>query len=89
MSDVTQILGQIEDGDGRAAEELLPLIYDELRKLAAAKIAQNEFDTIVAGGCADPPYSHRVSPRFCCHLGFFPFLALVENNSCGVFEVST
>ena len=40
MSDVTQILGQIEDGDEHAAEKLLPLVYDELRKLAAAKMAQ-------------------------------------------------
>jgi RNA polymerase sigma factor (TIGR02999 family) len=40
MSDVTQILRQIEDGDGQAAEQLLPLVYDELRKLAAAKMAQ-------------------------------------------------
>jgi RNA polymerase sigma factor (TIGR02999 family) len=40
VSDVTQILGQIESGDGQAAEKLLPLIYDELRKLAAAKMAQ-------------------------------------------------
>ena len=42
MSDVTQILGQIEDGDGQAAEKLLPLVYDELRKLAAAKMAQEK-----------------------------------------------
>jgi RNA polymerase sigma factor (TIGR02999 family) len=40
MSDVTQILSQIESGDPSAAEHLLPLIYDELRRLAAAKIAQ-------------------------------------------------
>ena len=40
MSDVTQILSQIEDGDGQAAEKLLPLVYDELRKLAAEKMAQ-------------------------------------------------
>jgi len=40
MSDVTQILGQIEAGDGQAAEQLLPLVYNELRKLAAAKMAQ-------------------------------------------------
>ena len=40
MSDITRILGQIEDGDGRASEELLPVVYDELRKLAAAKMAQ-------------------------------------------------
>ncbi len=42
MSDVTQILSQIEEGDGRAAEELLPLVYDELRKLAAAKMAKED-----------------------------------------------
>ena len=42
MSDVTQILGQIEDGDGQAAEKLLPLVYDELRRLAAAKMAQEK-----------------------------------------------
>ena len=42
MSNVTQILGQIEDGDGQAAEKLLPLVYDELRKLAAAKMVQEQ-----------------------------------------------
>src|SRR6478752_2321736 len=40
MSDVTRILSQIEQGDPQAAEKLLPLVYDELRKLAAAKMAQ-------------------------------------------------
>ncbi len=39
MSDVTRILSQIESGDPSAAEQLLPLVYDELRKLAAAKLA--------------------------------------------------
>ena len=39
MADVTQILSQIEHGDPSAAEQLLPLVYDELRKLAAAKLA--------------------------------------------------
>ena len=42
MSDVTRILKSIEDGDPQAAEELLPLVYDELRKLAAAKMAQEK-----------------------------------------------
>jgi RNA polymerase sigma factor (sigma-70 family) len=42
MSDVTRILSQIDQGDPRAAEELLPLVYDELRKLAAAKLAQEK-----------------------------------------------
>ena len=42
MIDVTQILSQIESGDSSAAEKLLPLIYDELRKLAAAKLAREK-----------------------------------------------
>ncbi|MCH5376412.1 MAG: ECF-type sigma factor, partial [Planctomycetes bacterium] len=40
MSDVTQILSQIESGNRSAAEQLLPLVYEELRRLAAAKMAQ-------------------------------------------------
>jgi RNA polymerase sigma factor (TIGR02999 family) len=40
MSDVTSILGAIEGGDACAAERLLPLVYDELRKLAAQRLAQ-------------------------------------------------
>ena len=40
MSDVTRILSQIESGDPSAAEQLLPLVYDELRKLATARMAQ-------------------------------------------------
>src|SRR5438034_4653216 len=40
MHDVTQILSAIEQGDPNAAEQLLPLVYDELRKLAAQKLAQ-------------------------------------------------
>jgi RNA polymerase sigma factor (TIGR02999 family) len=39
MSDVTQILNAIEQGDPSAAEKLLPLVYDELRRLAAQKLA--------------------------------------------------
>jgi RNA polymerase sigma factor (TIGR02999 family) len=42
MSDVTQILAQIESGDPTAAEQLLPLVYHELRKLAAHKLAQEK-----------------------------------------------
>lgn len=40
MSDVTRILAAIEDGDPAAAEELMPLVYQELRKLAADKLAR-------------------------------------------------
>jgi RNA polymerase sigma factor (TIGR02999 family) len=42
MSEVTQILSQIESGDPAAAEHLLPLVYDELRKLAAVRLAQEK-----------------------------------------------
>jgi len=42
MNDVTQILSQIESGDPVAAEQLLPLVYGELRKLAAAKLAHEK-----------------------------------------------
>src|SRR5258706_13379509 len=40
MSDVTRILQSMEEGNPKAAEELLPLVYDELRKLAAARMAR-------------------------------------------------
>jgi RNA polymerase sigma factor (TIGR02999 family) len=42
MSDATQILAQIESGDPSAAEQLLPLVYVELRRLAAAKLAHEK-----------------------------------------------
>jgi RNA polymerase sigma factor (TIGR02999 family) len=42
MSDVTRILSAIEQGDPRAAEQLLPLVYEELRQLAAQRLAQEK-----------------------------------------------
>jgi RNA polymerase sigma factor (TIGR02999 family) len=42
MSDVTQILSRIESGDPSAADQLLPLVYNELRKLAAANLAKEK-----------------------------------------------
>ena len=42
MHEVTRILSAIEQGDPHAAEELLPLVYDELRRLAAGKMAQEK-----------------------------------------------
>src|SRR5262245_8189201 len=42
MSDVTRILSAIDQGDPHAAEKLLPLVYDELRKLAAQRLAQEK-----------------------------------------------
>ena len=42
MPDVTQLLSAIDAGDTKAADQLLPLVYDELRKLAASKMAQEK-----------------------------------------------
>jgi len=42
MSEVTQILSEIEHGDPSAAQQLLPLVYEELRKLAAARLAHEK-----------------------------------------------
>jgi hypothetical protein len=42
MSDVTRLLSQIESGDPSAAAALLPLVYDELRKLAAARLSEEK-----------------------------------------------
>src|SRR6516162_3576414 len=42
MNDVTRILSAIEQGDPQAAAQLLPLVYDELRRLAAQKMAQEK-----------------------------------------------
>ena len=42
MSDVTRILLQIEHGDSSSSEQLLPLVYEELRKLASARLANEQ-----------------------------------------------
>src|SRR5437588_4544920 len=42
MSELTRVLSAIEQGDPHAAEQLLPLVYDELRHLAAQKLAQEK-----------------------------------------------
>src|SRR5215471_442316 len=61
MSDVTRILSQIEQGDRQAAEKLLPLVYDELRKLAAAKLAQeNPGQTLQATALVHDAYIRLV-----------------------------
>src|SRR6516225_9609564 len=44
MSDVTRVLSAIEQGDPKAAEQLLPLVYEELRHLAALKMARERPD---------------------------------------------
>jgi hypothetical protein len=42
MADITQLLDEAATGDPKAAAELLPLVYDELRKLAAARMAEEK-----------------------------------------------
>src|SRR5262245_28603430 len=61
MSDMTRILSQIEQGNPQAAEKLLPLVYDELRKLAAAKMAQeNPGQTLQATALVHEAYLRLV-----------------------------
>ena len=42
MTDVTRILSAIDQGDAQAAEQLLPLVYDDLRRLAAQKLSHEK-----------------------------------------------
>src|SRR6476660_8185392 len=61
MSEVTSILSQIEHGDPQAAEKLLPLVYAELRKLAAVKLAQeNSGQTLQATSLVHEAYIRLV-----------------------------
>jgi RNA polymerase sigma factor (TIGR02999 family) len=63
MSDVTRILSQIEQGDPSAAEQLLPIVYHELRKLAAAKLAyENPGQTLQATALVHEAYLRLVEP---------------------------
>jgi RNA polymerase sigma factor (TIGR02999 family) len=64
MSDVTRILSAIEQGDPHAAEQLLPLVYDELRNLAAQKFAQEKpGQTLDATGLVHEAYLRLVGDR--------------------------
>jgi RNA polymerase sigma factor (TIGR02999 family) len=63
MNDVTQILSQVESGDPAAAERLLPLVYDELRRLAAARLAQEKpGQTLEATALVHEAYLRLVGP---------------------------
>jgi RNA polymerase sigma factor (TIGR02999 family) len=63
MADVTQILSEIESGDPSAAEKLLPLVYDELRKLAAARMAaESPGHTLSATALVHEAYLRMVVP---------------------------
>jgi RNA polymerase sigma factor (TIGR02999 family) len=61
MTDVTQILSKIDEGDPSAAEQLLPLVYDELRRMAARKMAQEKpGQTLQATGLVHEAYVRLV-----------------------------
>jgi len=63
MSQLTQILNSIEEGDPHAVEELLLLVYEELRKLAAAKLAQEKpGQTLEATALVHEAYLRLVNP---------------------------
>ena len=63
MNDVTRILSAIEQGDPQAAEQLLPLVYDELRKLAAQRLAQEKpGQTLQATALVHEAYLRLVGP---------------------------
>jgi RNA polymerase sigma factor (TIGR02999 family) len=72
MSEVTRILSAIEQGDPHAAGQLLPLVYDELRKLAAQKLAQEKpGQTLDATGLVHEAYLRLVVPaRGACQPAF-------------------
>src|SRR6266481_1766051 len=64
MSEVTRILSAIEHGDPHAAEQLLPLVYGELRKLAAQRLAQEKpGQTLQATALVHEAYLRLVGPE--------------------------
>src|SRR5262245_24661425 len=64
MADVTQILSELEQGDPRAAEQLLPLVYYELRRLAAEKLAREPpGQTLEATGLVHEAYLRLVGSQ--------------------------
>lgn len=64
MSEVTRILSKIDGGDPSAASQLLPLVYDELRQLAAAKLAQEKpGQTLQATALVHEAYMRLVDPE--------------------------
>jgi RNA polymerase sigma factor (TIGR02999 family) len=63
MNEVTRILSEVEQGDPHAAEQLLPLVYEELRKLAAQKLAQEApGQTLQATALVHEAYLRLVTP---------------------------
>jgi len=66
MSDVARILNAIEGGDPKAADKLLPLVYEELRLLAAQKMAQEKpVQTLQATALVHEAYARLLDIDFC------------------------
>jgi ribosomal protein S20 len=61
MSEVTRMLQAVENGDPKAAEELLPLVYDELRRLAAHNLAHEK-----PGQTLQTALFYEAWRHFCC-----------------------
>jgi RNA polymerase sigma factor (TIGR02999 family) len=78
MSDVTRLLEAAGRGDGQAAADLLPLVYDDLRRLAAARMAQERPDhTLDATALVHEAYLRLVGDQAFDHRGHF-FAAAAE-----------
>lgn len=63
MTAVTQILARIQDGDAAASEELMPLVYHELRQLAASRLAKEQSPTLQPTELVHEAYLRLVSPE--------------------------
>jgi len=86
MSDVTRILSQIESGDPSATEKLLPLVYEELRTLASAKLANEKpGQTLQATALVHEAYvqltRRRLQPGTTRCKRFAPTFSIVVNDS--------
>jgi RNA polymerase sigma factor (TIGR02999 family) len=78
MSDVTRILNAIEEGDRRAVDRLLPLVYDELRQIAAARLAREQpGQTLDATALVHEAYLRLVGDQQFANRGHF-FAAAAE-----------
>ena len=64
MAEITRILEAIDEGDAHAAEELLPLVYDELRRLAAQKLSREKLgQTLQATALVHEAYIRLIGPE--------------------------
>jgi len=82
MTDVTRILNQIEDGDPSAADQLLPLVYAELRKLTAAKLQHEKpGKTLQATALVHEAYLRLVDNEKAIHLGLRVFCSSLSRTN--------